>query len=430
VCGVRVGLTARQATGGGSIRILQLHNFYQHPGGEDAVVADEAALLERHGHEVIRYTRHNDDVDAMPKLRVGAGTVWSRASARAVAGLCRAHRPHVVHVHNTLPLLSPSVYYAARAGGAAVVQTLHNYRLMCPQGLMVRDGRVCEQCVGKLVKWPAVRHACYRDSRAGSAAIAAMLTVHGVARTYQREVDAYIACSEFLRDKVVADGLPADRVHFKPNFVGTEPEPGDGSGGYVLFLGRLSEEKGVGALLNAWASLHDVPLKIIGSGPLTDHVSASAAQNPAVEYRGWVSFDGVVEALRGAAALIVPSLTYEGFPRVIVEALACGTPVLASRIGAMADVIEPGVTGDHFEPGDPASLAAVVGRRARDAAGLRAMRANARGVFDRLYAGQSNYRQLIDIYRRAIAHRSARGGGATTLDPLAEEDVAPCSPPC
>ena len=251
-----------------------LHNHYQQPGGEDQVFEVEGALLEAHGHRVLRYTQHNDSVADMTRAELAKATVWNTVAYRELRTLIREEQPQVAHFHNTFPLISPAAYHAARAERVPVVQTLHNYRLICPSALFFREGRVCEDCSGKAVPWPGVAHACYRGSRSSSAAVAAMLTAHRVLGTWSRAVDAYIGLTEFARQRFVRGGLPAEKIVVKPNFVHPDPGAGGGDGEYVLFVGRLSEEKGVDTLLKAWKRPRvRVPLKIVGDGPLVPEVA-------------------------------------------------------------------------------------------------------------------------------------------------------------
>ena len=388
------------------MNIIQCHNYYQTPGGEDAVVQDEYDLLTAQGHRVMQFTRHNDEVAKLSHLRLAAGTIWSRASARALASMVRSERADVVHFHNTMPLISPSAYYAARRAGAAVVQTIHNYRLICPKGTFFRDGVVCEKCMGRPVAWPAIRHACYRDSRAGSAVLTVMGLTHRMLGTYDRMVDAYITLSDFSRGKLLAGGLPADRLHIKPNFVMQDPGIGTGDGGYALFLGRLVEDKGVQTLVAAWDQMrHHVPLKILGSGPMQPAVEALASRHDHVQYLGWVRQPELGQVIRRARLLVVPSLYYEGFPKVIVEAYATGLPIIASRLGTMNDVVAEGATGRLFTPGDPHDLARVTSELFDDSEQLGQMRQAARAAYESLYAPPRNYEQLLEIYRRACNRR-------------------------
>ena len=384
------------------MKILQCHNLYQMPGGEDRVVEDERQLLEDHGHQVVTFTLHNDDVENLSKARLAAGTLWSRRSARRLADLVRQHRPDIAHFHNTLPLMSPAAYYAVRKLGVPVVQTLHNYRLLCPKATFFRDGQICEDCLDKSFKWPAIRHACYRDDRAASATIAAMLTVHGKMGTYRHAVDAYIACSQFTREKMIRGGYPGDRIHYKPNFVPHDPGPGEGRGGYPLYLGRLSPEKGIDVLARAWDHLPPAtPLHVVGKGPLEDTIHQLRQRHPQIEHETWVTEPRLGQVLGQAGFLVLPTMNYEGFPKVIVEAYAHGLPVVATDIGAMTHVVEDGVTGRRFPYGDAQALARIIAELLNDPPQLARLRRGARAAYENHYNASANYQRLLQIYEHA-----------------------------
>ena len=392
------------------MRILVVHNRYLIRGGEDESAAAEQELLRQNGHEVELYEERNERVGELGRLRSALRTVWSSESHREVAGRLRQRRYDLVHVHNFFPLISPSIYYAARAEGVPVVQSLRNYRLVCPNGALFRDGRPCEDCIGRAAPWPGVVHACYRDSRPASAAVAAMIAVHKHLKTWERMVAVYIAVTDFARDKLIEGGLPADKIAVKPNFVEGALAPGTGAGGYGLFVGRLSSEKGLATVLTAWQRLSPrVPLKIVGDGPLADHVEATAAGEPAVEYLGRRPLPEVYELMRDARFLVFPSEWYEPFGRVAIEAFACGTPVIASAMGGMAELIDDGRTGCLFRPGDPDDLARVIERSLDRPDELAHMRRHAREEFEAKYTPERNYRQLMTIYRRALASAAASG---------------------
>jgi glycosyltransferase involved in cell wall biosynthesis len=385
------------------VNILLLHNYYLQPGGEDVVFANEAGLLENHGHNVIRYRMHNEQVSQTGALTLVAKTLWNGSVYSEIRRLIRRNAVDVCHCHNTFPLISPSAYYAARDEGVPVVQTLHNYRLLCPKGVLYRDGRVCEDCVGS-VPWRSVWHGCYRGSRPASAVAALMLTAHRAAGTWRNAVDMYIALSEFCRTKWIDTGLPAERVVVKPNFLLDDPGPGDGLGGYALFAGRLAEEKGVRTLLRAWSRLtNPVALKIAGSGPLAAEVAGAAASNRSIEYLGAVTRDRMKDLMSNAAALIFPSEWYEAGPMTIVEALASGTPVIASRLGSGECLVADGRTGFHFAPGDARSLAGIVDTAWASPDKLQFMRKAARVEFESEYTAAHNYHRLMEIYASAGA---------------------------
>jgi glycosyltransferase involved in cell wall biosynthesis len=390
--------------------VLLVHNHYQRPGGEDQVFAAEAELLQDHGHRVVRFVVHNDRIREMSRLRVAAGTVWSGAAYRELRAVIRAERPAVAHFHNTFPLLSPAVYYAARAEGVPVVQTLHNFRLLCPNALFFRSGRTCEDCLGRAVPWPAVRYGCYRGSRAGSAVVAGMVAVHRALRTWSRTVDAYIALSEFARATLVRGGLPAQKIWVKPNFVRRDPGVGSHGGGHALFVGRLSAEKGVETLLSAWDRLGGrIPLVIAGDGPLAGAVAEAARRSGgSVRWVGQQSGEAILGLMKDAGALVLPSLVYENFPMVIAEAFSTGLPVIASDTGSVASLIDHGVTGLHFRTGDPADLAATVQRAWSMPELLAEMGRRARAAYEDNFTAERNYRMLMQIYARVGVGALAR----------------------
>jgi glycosyltransferase involved in cell wall biosynthesis len=384
------------------MRILLSHNHYQQPGGEDRVFAFEADLLEARGHRVFRYTAHNDRIPEKGHLALASGTVWNPTAYRDLRDLIRAKKPDVAHFHNTFPLISPAAYHACRAEGVPVVQTLHNYRLICPNALLFRDGKVCEDCLGKRVAWPGVVHACYRGSRSASGAVATMLYTHRELGTWAGAVDRYVALTEFARRKFVEGGLPPEKLSVKPNFVHPDPGMGDGGGGYALYVGRLSPEKGLGTILAAWKRAGGgMPLKVVGRGPLEHLASGPAGRIPGVEWLGQRSSGEVYALMREASFLVFPSECYENLPTAIIESFACGTPVVASDRGAMGDLVEDGRTGLLFPAGDAVALAALVARVERNQEALYRMRREARREFEERYTAERSYRALIEIYRSA-----------------------------
>lgn len=400
------------------MKIILCHNFYREPGGEDRVLADEERLLLENGHQVVRFTRHSNDIRGEGGLRLAFGAVWNRKAAAELRAMVSSERADIVHFHNTVPLISPAAYYAARRGGAAVVQSLHNYRMICPNGTFFRDGRVCEVCSGKLFPWPSIRHACYRKSRAGSTVLSTMLATHRVLKTYANAVDAYIAMSQFSRQKLVSAGLPADRIELKPNFVSPDPGTGPGQGEYAVYLGRLSPEKGVDVMLDAWRRVdRSLPLKVVGNGPLAERVRSAVDANPSVEWLPGRSDAQVRGILADAMFLVMPSVNYEGFPKTIVEALALGTPVVASRLGAMSELIDNGRTGMHFEAGSPEDLARTVNLLVRDRNSLAAMRVAARAEYEAKYTAERNYATLARIYNVAIERAHRRHATRTGTEP-------------
>jgi glycosyltransferase involved in cell wall biosynthesis len=389
-----------------------VHCRYQIRGGEDECFESEQRLLRAAGVEVETYEDNNLRVERQGHLRTALDTVWSQRAYLAIRARLREKRYDLVHVHNLLPLISPAVYYAARAEGCAVVQTLHNYRISCPAGLFFRDGRVCEDCLGKAVPWPGVLHGCYRGSRAGTAAIAAMLAGHRLLGTWDSKVDVYIALNEFMRKKAIAGGLPAERIVVKPNFVGDDPGAGDGGGGFALFTARLNPEKGVAEVLAAWRRLGGrIPLKIMGDGPLTEAVKAAAASTPGIEYLGRRPLAEFYDLLGQASFFVLASTWYEGFPRVVNECCARGTPIVASAIGPIAELVADGRTGLHFRPGNVDDLVAKVEWLLDHPEEQAALRQGARREFEMKYTAAAGLEHLLGAYRRAIASRQARPAG-------------------
>jgi glycosyltransferase involved in cell wall biosynthesis len=390
--------------------VLLLHNRYRQAGGEDTVVGAEQALLESRGHAVRRFEVSNDTIGGVSsRIRAAGRAIYSFAARRDVARELEGFAADVVHVHNFFPLLSPAVYSAARHAGAAVVQTVHNFRLLCPSGILFRDGHPCEECMGRAVAWPSVLHGCYRGSRVATAPVAAMLAAHRALRTWSRLVDRYITPSEFVRQLLVRGGFPPERIDVKPHFVAGDPPRGDGRGGYALAVARLAEEKGIGTLLAAWRRLRrEVPLKIVGDGPLREELAAASRDLPQVEWIGHVPPERVRELMQAASVLVVPSVWYETFGMVIVEAFAAGLPVIAARHGAMAELVGHGHSGLHVAPGDPAELAVAVERLATNPAELALMRRNARSEFEQKYRDGQNYALLLRSYASALGVATAR----------------------
>ena len=382
--------------------VLSVHNHYQQPGGEDRVFAGESALLEQNGHTVIRHEDYNDRIHNGIADAV-RDTVWSRGSFERMRALLRSAKIDVAHFHNTFPLISPAAYYAVRGAGVPVVQTLHNYRLICASATLSRNGSVCEACLERKSLLPGIAHACYRNSRLATVALSTMLAVHRAAGTYQTQVDTYIALSEFSRRKFIEGGLPADRIVVKPNFVAPDPGAGEGIGGYALFVGRLSGEKGIKVLTDAWKRLPHIPIRVAGDGPLAD-----TKWPDGVTWLGPQQHEQIYGLMRDASVVVVPSVGYEIGPLTVLEAFACGTPVIASDLGSMAEAIQPRYNGLLFKPGDAEDLARQVRWAFDHPEELRAMRANARREYEEKYTAERNYKMLIAIYEMAIENFKRR----------------------
>jgi glycosyltransferase involved in cell wall biosynthesis len=391
------------------VKVLLIHNRYQLAGGEDVVVQAEKALLEANDHQVALVEISNDQiVSVFDKANAAVRAIYSPASKQQVSAEIAQFRPDVVHVHNFFPLLSPSVYDACRDAGVPVVQTVHNYRLGCLNAILLRNGKVCEDCLGKRMPWPGIVHGCYRGSRAQSAATAAMLAVHWLRGTWQERVDAYIVLTNFQKEKMVQAGLPREKIYVKPNYISEPEQCGESKifGDYALFVGRLSPEKSITTLIEAYK--HNdlrIPLKIVGDGPLHESLQAdvqAAGLESAIKFLGRQDKSAVLSLMHNARFLVFPSIWYETFGLTMVEAFACGLPVLASRLGSMAEIVEDGVTGLHFEAGNSADLADKMQWANEHPEEMISMGKNARRAYEAHYTPEINYQQLTAIYQQVI----------------------------
>ncbi len=402
--------------------ILVVHNRYRVRGGEDGVFETECRLLEEAGHRVVKYEKSNRDIpDRGGRLGLALRTIWNPRSYREIRAIIRAEKPDVVHCHNTFPLVSPSVYWAAAREGVPVVQTLHNYRLACLNGYLFRDGKICEKCLGR-TPWCGLRRRCYRGSFGGSFALFAMLAVHRLLGTWRRKVTRYVALTEFAKAKFVEAGLPARKISVKPNAFAADGGKRAGlpatvvrSGSSapdrlrVVYVGRLSPEKGVDVLLRAWALLCESwsggsrpTLTIVGEGSEIEALGSLADEHglsDSVRFAGALPREQALAELSSASLLVFPSLWYEQFAITPLEAMACGVPVLVSDVARGATIIEDGVAGRFFPAGDPAALAVALRDLLADPATLRRMGAAARAAFEASDCAPSrNLARLLAVY--------------------------------
>jgi glycosyltransferase involved in cell wall biosynthesis len=403
------------------MKVLLVHNAYQLHGGEDGVYQRERDLLRAHGHEVIEYRRSNDEIkqySAWQKITLGAKVVWSSDSKREMSELLRKTRPDLVHVHNTFMVISPSIYSAIREQQIPVVQTLHNYRLLCPVGNFTRNGRPCEDCTSHLGH--SVMHGCYRGSRSATASVAMMLALHRVKGTYTNLIDHYIALTEFSKSKLLMAGLDPAKITVKPNFMPNDPGERTGDGGYAVYVARLEADKDPRTVLEAWRQLPEpVPLRIAGTGPLENEVKAATASMPHVQHLGHLPFEKLMEVVKGARFLIFSSLMYENFPLSLVESFACGVPVIGSDRGATAQIVKQDYTGLLFRPADPSDLAAKVWYAWKNPEPLRKMGKQARREYETKYTAEQNYCILKGIYDRVLG----RNGSAEARDAVRNQAV-------
>jgi glycosyltransferase involved in cell wall biosynthesis len=392
------------------LKILVAHNFYQQPGGEDAVCASEMRLLREAGHEVIEFIRYNDEIQdysLLERVRLAWRTSWSGRAYRDLQDILARESPNVAHFHNTFPLISPSAYYACSAANVPVVQTLHNYRLLCPNGNLFREGRICEECVSHSLLRSIV-HGCYHDSRLPSAVVAGMLTVHGLLNTWAEQIALFLVCTEFARRKFVDAGFDEKHIRVKPNFIAPDPGAIFRRGTTALYVGRLSQEKGPQLLPPAWSKLDEaIPLEIVGEGPLHTSLEADCTRRglQSVQFTGWLNAQAAVERLQAARFLVVPSVCYEGFPMVIAGAYACGVPVIAAGHGSLAEIVRDGSTGLHFAPGNADDLAAKVDWAWRHPQEMEVMGRCARKEFETKYSARAALSSLQSAYASVIGDR-------------------------
>ncbi|HWI25917.1 MAG TPA: glycosyltransferase [Stellaceae bacterium] len=385
------------------MKLLMLHNYYQQPGGEDLCLADESKLLRSHGHSVLWYTDDNRRIDQLDRLTLARATLWNSSTYRDLARLIATHRPDIVHVHNIFPLISPSAYYVAQAARVPVVQSVHNFRMFCVNGTFTRSGKICKDCTRTTLPWPGVVHRCYRGGLISSLGAAAGLTMHKALRTHSRKIDLFIVPSEFVKRQLIECGIPLAKVRVKPNFVPGNPRVGGRRQACAVFVGRLSQEKGLPTLLAAWRSLAaEIELKVVGDGPLRDLVRTAAAQDRRISFLGRQSPESVLEIMQSALCVVIPSECYESFGRVAIEAFSVGTPVIAAQIGALPELVEDGRTGFHFPPGDACGLRAKL-QHLYDAQDMfDTMSRAARSKYETEFTASRNYRLLVNIYSEAL----------------------------
>lgn len=397
-----------------TFHILIVHNEYQYAGGEDTVVRQDAALLEKHGHRVFFYTRNNDELKSftgLQKLFLPFTTIFSLKSYREIRKIIREQKIELVHVHNTLPLISYSAYYAAKREGCRLIQTIHNFRLVCPNALFYRDGHICEDCLNKGLLC-GVKHRCYRGSKTQTAMVALMLKLHRMFGTFKKP-DAYITLTGFNKEKISAV-VPAEKIHVKPNYLSFNSEIGQKEDAvftgsfsdlkntsFFLYASRIEKVKGIFVLLEAFSVLPEQKLLILGTGPdeaaVKDYIARKKLTN--IIFAGFTPHEKALQLMAHAKAMIFPSLWYEGFPMTIVESLSRSLPVIASDTPNIASVISHQKNGLLFKTGSSDALIhAITEFLQLSPEDSLLMKEAARESYLKSFTEEIIYKKLIDIY--------------------------------
>jgi len=391
------------------LRCLFVHNRYLIRGGEDNVVDEEIKLLKQNGHDVKLYEIDNLKIDSISKkIQTGFEITYSNNAKKSLTEELKHFQPDIVHVHNFFPLLTPAIYDACIESNIPVIQTLHNFRLICPGALLLRDGNICERCITGSA-YNAVIHKCYRSSRLQSLAVARMVSYHRKNNTWANKVTRFIALTEFSKSKFVEAGFPSSQITVKPNFVNRSVDLEINSKGadtnnitndqpYALYVGRLSKEKGINTLLDAWQHI-DLGLNIAGDNMLEDTLPAT---NTNVHFLGEIDNSQVHTQMKNAQFLVMPSICYENLPMVIIEAYSCGLPVIASNLGAMKEIVKNNESGLLFEAGNSKDLARKVNWMIENPEKCKEMGANAKRIFLDQYTAKINYELLTNIYQEAL----------------------------
>lgn len=391
-----------------------VHNYLRPPSGENTVFEQEKKLLESKGHEVITYIRQNSEIDAMgfiKKITIPMKAVWSFEDHARIRRIAETKKPDVAHFHNIFPLVSPSAYRACKSAGLPVVQTLHHFRIVCPGALLFREGRVCEDCAGMRF-FPGICHGCYRTSSLQTAGMATVVHFHRMIRTWQYYVDLYIALSNFALETYRRLGFPSNSFYVKTNFLQDPVEPAYDDEGYGIYIGRIGEEKGIPALLEALRQCPGMPFKIIGDGPLREYLEEKLREYRLdnIEYLGVKSHTQCMEYLVKARFLVLPSQWYEGVPMVLLEAMSAGKPAVVSNIGVLPEMVKDEINGCVFTPGARDELAERMRRIHGNPETAHEMGKKSRALFEEKYTREVNYRMIMEAYQKAIEIRNERSG--------------------
>jgi len=378
------------------------------PGGEDVVVESERQLLTAKGHEVVQYVKENSEIKnftVWDKVQLLLNSAYSAESFKQVEQILLREMPDVCHVHNTMPLITTAVYYVCEKYSIPVVQTLHNYRLLCSNALFFRDGKVCEECLGGST-YHGIKYGCYRNSRIQTYAVARMVEKNKKWGTWNEKIDRFIVLSRFSQKKMVQGGFPADKLGIKPNFFFGDPGFSTEQADFFVFAGRFEESKGVQVLYDATVRNEEIKIKIAGSGPQEKILRNLAS----ADFLGQIAKNDLLEVIKKSIALVFPSVWFEGMPMTIIEAFACGKPVIASNLGVMAELITDGKTGILFEPGNSDELRDKMIWAMNNKEKMAEMGKNARKEFEEKYTAERNYDLLMNIYTEVIEQRKKAPG--------------------
>lgn len=394
-------------------KVLLVHNYYRHQGGEDEVFTTEKRLLENYGNEVITYIESNAKVLQMGKFHIFVRSIWSYQTYKRITKLIQEFHPDVVHIHNIFFMISPSIYFACQRNNVPVVQSLHNPRLICPAASLQLKGKICERCIHKKFAWPGIINRCYHNSFFETFAIAFMIWFHYVLNTWNNRIDRYIVFTNFYFSEFNKSQIKTEGFTIKPHFV--FPDPGQKkskTGEYALFIGRLDYEKGIFVLLDAIKKTPLVQYYIRGNGQNVGKVMDFLIQNnllDRVKIINAVPREELFYLIKNSKFLVWPSLGYyETFGLVAIEAFACGIPVIAPDIGVPSEIVIDHKTGLQFKSGNSSDLAAKINWAWNNPDVMCEMGLNAREEYEMKFTAEKNYTQLIEIYQKVIERNKSK----------------------
>lgn len=385
-------------------RVLIVHNYYQIPGGEDTVVENESNMLRENGHDVVFYTRHNDEIKnrgVLGKITLFSESIFSIKTYRQVKRIIKEENIDIVHVHNTFPLISPSVYYAAFKNNVPILQTIHNFRLLCPAATFMVHDKICEDCLRDGLS-TALKRKCYRNSFSQTFAMVVILKIHRILKTYQK-VNGYIALTEFNKNKLLNLIKDENKVYVKPNFVkctSNDNYKKRKNDNYFVFIGRLDRLKGIDLIIESWKDIKDARLFVLGDGPLKKELETYIISNGIhnIKLLGFIKREEAFEIIKKAKAVIMASQCYEGFPMTIVESFSLGVPVIAGNVGNLGSIITHNENGVLFKYDDKGDLKEKVKMLINDKDINEKISEGAFKTFIENYDDKINYRYLDNIY--------------------------------